>query len=49
VVEESLAALRARKLICVPGIGNKLTTGLLSFVPRSAIAGLAARFSARSQ
>jgi short-subunit dehydrogenase len=44
VVGEALDALRAHKLICVPGFGNKVTMGLINLVPRSAIAGLAARF-----
>ena len=47
VVEESLAALRAGKLICIPGIGNKVTMQLINLIPRSAIAGLAGRFTAR--
>ncbi len=45
VAREALTALRAGKVICVPGIQNKLTMGLVSLIPRSAIAGLVGRVS----
>jgi len=45
VVEESLGALRAGKLICIPGIGNKVTMQIINLIPRSAIAGLVGRFA----
>jgi short-subunit dehydrogenase len=45
VAREALAALRARKVICVPGIQNKLTMGVVNLVPRSAIAGLVGRMT----
>jgi hypothetical protein len=43
VADESLAALQARKVVCIPGLQNKVTMGILNFVPRSTLAGLVSR------
>jgi len=43
VVDEALAAVQARKVVCIPGLQNKVTMGLLSFVPRSTLASLVSR------
>jgi len=45
VVQESLAALRAGKVICVPGMQNKVTNVLIGLVPRSTIASLVGRIT----
>lgn len=45
VAQEALAALAAGKVICVPGIQNRVTLGLVSLIPRSAVAGLVGRVS----
>lgn len=37
VVDASLAALRSRQLICVPGFGNQMLTGATSFIPRAIV------------
>jgi short-subunit dehydrogenase len=34
VVEASLAALRRREVICIPGIGNRVAVTLTGIVPR---------------
>jgi len=43
VVDEALAALRARKMICIPGLQNRVTMTLLNFVPRSTLASFVSR------
>jgi short-subunit dehydrogenase len=43
VVDEALAALQTRKVVCIPGLQNKVTMGILSFVPRSTLAGFVSR------
>ena len=48
VARESLAALAAGKIICVPGAGNKVAMGIVGMIPRRAVAGLVARLSPRS-
>jgi len=37
VVDASLAALRRREVVCVPGAGNRITTSLTGIVPRSVV------------
>ena len=43
VADEALAALIARKVVCIPGLQNRLTMGLLTFVPSAVIASLVGR------
>jgi len=43
VADEALAAVQARKVVCIPGLQNKVTMGILNFVPRSTLASFVSR------
>jgi hypothetical protein len=43
VADEALSALDARKVVCIPGLQNRVTMSLLTFVPNATIASLVGR------
>jgi len=42
--DEALAALQAHKVVCIPGLQNKITMALLGFVPRATLTNVVGRF-----
>ncbi len=49
VARESLEALRTGKVICVPGVQNKILRGVLSVVPQSMLPSIAGKFAGSQQ